>query len=134
MKRRRRKKKRCYYQECLLENAKAGADGLTFEDKKSQAPAFPHSSQPPTNTAILGTAWTFASQVRGEGEGKRKRSSGKTCPVNLALSYKTPKLRETGVLSHPSDISLAPARSEKFFLLLHFCKWEGARLQSISQS
>jgi len=61
---------------------------LTCEDEKSQAPAFPHSSQSPTNTSILGAAQTFASKVRGEGEGKSKRSSGKTRPINSAASHR----------------------------------------------
>lgn len=36
-----------------------------------------------------------------------------------------------GVLSHPSDISIAPARSEKFLLLLCYHKWEGTSSKAL---
>lgn len=135
MERRKKKwKKKCYYQDRLLENAKAGADGLTFEDEKSQAAAFPHSSQSPTNTAILGAAQTFASQVRGEGEGKRKRSSGKTCPVNLALSYKTSKAQGDECPLAPIWHFHCSSKIREIFPSVTLPQVGRHQLQSISQS
>lgn len=93
----------------LIRNTEAEADGLTFEDKKSQAPAFPHTNQLPTNTDILGEAQTFATHVRGQREGEKKIiwkdiSHQFNCfpqaDLEAALSQlwitKPPELRETG--------------------------------------
>lgn len=58
----------------------------------------------------------------------------RSCLVPV-LNYKIPKAQGDRqgqvVLSHPSDISIAPARLEEFLLLLCYHKWEGAGSKAV---
>lgn len=127
----------------LIKNTKAEAHGLTREDKKSQAPAFPHSKQFPTNTDILGEAQTLPPMWEDRERGGKKDHleryipSTRLCPTGTprgclvpVLNYKIPRAQGDrqgqSVLLHLSDIPIAPARSEEFFLLLCYYRWEGA--------
>lgn len=93
----------------LIKNTKAEAHGLTREDKKSQAPAFPHSNQFPTNTDILGEAQTLPPMWEDRERGGKKDHleryipSTRLCPTGTprgclvpVLNYKIPRAQETG--------------------------------------